>query len=127
MSESSTKDPNDQVEESAKPDVPYTLYLLECEGGSYYAGIARDAEDRFIKHLTRKGAAYTRANPPIRILRSMDLPSKSLALKAEIALKRLQRAKKLGFFDRPFVPEADKPRAVKDKRPHKVAAACKIL
>jgi putative endonuclease len=122
ITESSTQDPKE-----IKADVPYTLYLLECEGGSWYAGIARDAEDRFIKHLTRKGAAYTRANPPIRILRSMDLDNKSQALKAEIALKKLPKSKKLGFFDHAFVPAQPPAKQKKDKRPPKVAVACKIL
>ena len=29
----------------------YWLYLLECEGGSYYAGIALDVEQRFFLHV----------------------------------------------------------------------------
>jgi putative endonuclease len=84
------------------PEKPYVLYLLECQGSRFYAGIARDAEDRFMQHLSGKGAAFTRAFEPIRILRSMTLLNKSAALKAEIALKKLPKSKKLDFFDRPW-------------------------
>lgn len=77
---------------------PYWLYLLECENGSYYAGIAVDVEQRFISHVLGRGARYTRANPPVRVLAALMYGSRSLALKAEYALKRLPRREKLGFF-----------------------------
>lgn len=42
------------------------LYVLECEGGSLYTGVSKDVEGRFRKHLSGKGAKYTRANRPDR-------------------------------------------------------------
>lgn len=84
--------------EMTGPPRPYWLYLLECLGGSFYAGIAIDVDARFTKHSLGTGAKYTRARPPLRILAAQPYASKSLALKAEIALKRLPRTKKLGYF-----------------------------
>lgn len=76
----------------------YWLYLLECEGGSYYAGIALDVEQRFFKHVIGRGARYTRSHPPLRVLAAALYDSKGKALKAEYRLKQLPRADKLGFF-----------------------------
>ncbi|MBC5781320.1 GIY-YIG nuclease family protein [Ramlibacter sp. USB13] len=77
---------------------PYWLYLLECEGGVFYAGIALDVERRFYQHLFGTGAKFTRARPPLRVLAAREYPSKSHALRAELALKALARADKVGFF-----------------------------
>ena len=78
--------------------VPYWLYLLECQGGSYYAGIALDVEQRFIQHVLGRGARYTRAHTPLRVLAARCYASKGEALKAEYALKQLARRNKKGFF-----------------------------
>ena len=80
---------------------PYWLYLLECEGGVYYAGIAIDVEQRFYQHLFGVGAKFTRARPPVRVLAAREYPSRSDALKAELRLKALARSEKVGFFSRP--------------------------
>lgn len=79
---------------------PYWLYLLECEGGSYYAGVALDVEERFILHVLGRGARYTRANMPLRVLAAACYASKGEALRAEYRLKQLPRGDKLDFFVR---------------------------
>ncbi|GAB3772091.1 hypothetical protein GCM10028796_42020 [Ramlibacter monticola] len=77
---------------------PYWLYLLECEGGVYYAGVALDVERRFFQHLFGVGAKFTRARPPLRVLAAREYPSKSEALRAELRLKALPRGDKPAFF-----------------------------
>ena len=77
---------------------PYWLYLLECEDGSYYAGIALDVEQRFFLHVFGRGARYTRAHPPLRVLAAARYASKGEALSAEYRLKQLPRADKPAFF-----------------------------
>ena len=77
---------------------PYWLYLLECEGGAYYAGIAVDVEQRFVQHVFGLGAKFTRAWPPVRVLAAREYPSKGEALRAELQLKARPRAHKLAFF-----------------------------
>lgn len=74
---------------------PWSLYLLECRGGVLYTGIAIDVQARFEAHCAGKGAKFTRANPPKRILASVVYPGKSEASKAEWALKKLPKASKL--------------------------------
>jgi putative endonuclease len=73
------------------------LYLLACRGGRTYAGIAIDVDARFLLHRSGKGAKFTRANPPHRILAAQSFASRSEALKAEYALKQLDRPAKLAW------------------------------
>jgi putative endonuclease len=82
----------------APPAVPYWLYLLECSGGVYYAGIAIDVEQRFFQHVFGLGAKFTRARPPVRVLAARAYSNKGDALRAELRLKALPRAAKLAFF-----------------------------
>ncbi|HEY8540582.1 MAG TPA: GIY-YIG nuclease family protein [Steroidobacteraceae bacterium] len=71
------------------------VYLLACKNERLYAGVALDVEARFALHVTGKGARFTRANRPERILAAKPFPSRSLAQKAECALKKLDKASKL--------------------------------
>jgi putative endonuclease len=82
----------------ASSPAPYWLYLLECEGGVYYAGIALDVERRFFQHVFGRGAKFTRARPPLRVLAVREYPTKADALRAELEVKALARDQKLAFF-----------------------------
>lgn len=84
------------------------LYLLVCRDGRTYAGIATDVAARFAAHSSGKGAKFTRANPPLRVLGAQSFASKSEALKAEAALKKLARAEKLAW-SRKWVPTSATP------------------
>lgn len=71
------------------------LYLIECEDGSLYTGIALDPQARFALHLAGKGARYTRSHPPRRLLATLAFPDRSAALKAEHQLKKIPAREKL--------------------------------
>ena len=88
----------------APTPAPYWLYLLECEGGVYYAGIALDVEQRFFQHVFGHGAKFTRARPPLRVIAARQYANKGDALRAELQLKALPRAHKRAFFDAAAVP-----------------------
>ena len=75
------------------------LYLLECNNGAYYTGITNNLNARFAAHISGKGARYTRANPPVKVIASKPYPDRSSASIAEAQLKNLPRSKKLGFFN----------------------------
>ncbi len=83
---------------TTSPRTDWILYLLECENGSYYAGITTDLERRFAEHVFGIGARYTRANPPLRVVAIKEFPDRSSASRAEAALKKLPRAAKVRFF-----------------------------
>jgi putative endonuclease len=71
------------------------LYLLGCRDGRTYVGIALDVDERFKVHLSGKGARFTRSNPPLQVLGARSFATKSEALKAEMALKKLDRTRRL--------------------------------
>ena len=73
------------------------LYVLECESGLLYTGIAKDVAARFEAHVSGKGAMFTRLNRPVRILGCAALATRGQALRAEHALKKISRAEKLAW------------------------------
>ena len=87
-------------------DTTYWLYLLECDGGRFYAGIALDVEQRFYQHLLGVGAKFTRSFQPLRVLAARAYPSRGEALRAELELKGLPRARKLAFFTSSATPSS---------------------
>ena len=70
------------------------VYLIECRGGSVYTGIATDVARRYAEHAAGKGARYTRAHPPIRLLGHFAYPDRAAASRAEYAIKQLTPARK---------------------------------
>lgn len=71
------------------------VYLLECADGSFYTGIAIDVGQRFAAHQAGKGARYTRSRKALRVLACAPVGSRSAATRAELAIKRLPKTKKL--------------------------------
>ena len=82
------------------------LYLLECEDGSLYTGIAVDVHKRYRQHVSGKGARYTRARPPRKLLAAQSFPDRSAASKAEYAVKQLRPAEKRALCARLGPPPA---------------------
>jgi putative endonuclease len=70
------------------------LYVIECEDGSLYTGIALDPEARFALHAAGKGARYMRSHPPRRLLFTLAFPDRSSASKAEYRVKRMSADEK---------------------------------
>ncbi len=73
----------------------YSVYIIECKDGRLYTGIARDAETRFGLHVAGRGARFTRANKPVRVVYQEQKRTRSSALKREYAIKQLTRGEKL--------------------------------
>ena len=74
----------------------FSLYILECADGSLYTGIAVDVARRLAQHNgdKPKGARYTAARRPVRLVYEAKFPSRSEASKEEIRIKRLTRDQK---------------------------------
>lgn len=70
------------------------LYLIECQDGSIYTGITVNVAARYAAHACGKGARYTRAHPPLRLLVSIPYPDRSSASKAEYRIKQLSPGQK---------------------------------
>jgi putative endonuclease len=73
------------------------LYLIECEDGTLYTGIAIDPQARFALHAAGKGARYTRSHPPRRLLLTVAFPDRSSASKAEYRVKQMPLEEKRRF------------------------------
>lgn len=79
------------------------LYMLECEDGSIYTGIAADMARRLKEHKERgkRCAKYTRSHPMKRLLALWETDTYAHAAKGEYAVKRLSRREKLRLTEDP--------------------------
>lgn len=71
------------------------VYIVQCNDGSLYTGATTNVELRVKAHNKGRGAKYTRSRLPVRLVYSLELPNKSLALRKEAAIKKLTRAQKM--------------------------------
>jgi putative endonuclease len=74
--------------------------MLRCRDGTLYTGATNNLERRLATHGRGKGAAYTRARLPVKLVWSEPAEDRSAALRREAALKRLTRAEKLRLIGR---------------------------
>ena len=79
-------------------DKKYYVYILLTESNTYYCGYTDDVEKRFKAHLEGKGAKYTKANKPVKILWTKEFPTKIDAQKEEYRIKKLKRKDKEKLF-----------------------------
>ena len=72
----------------------WSVYILRCADKTLYTGIAKDVSARMKAHRLGKGAAYTRGRGPLTLLREERGLTHSQALRREVRIKKLSRAKK---------------------------------
>lgn len=76
------------------------VYMLLTTRNTIYCGYTNDVEKRFEQHKNGKGAKYTKANKPVKILWQKEFPTKTEALKEEYRIKNtLTRAQKLELIN----------------------------
>lgn len=68
---------------------------MQTQDNKLYCGIAKNVEERFKQHLLGKGAKYTKAHKPLKIVYTKEFETKSEALKEEYRIKQLKREEKL--------------------------------
>lgn len=78
----------------------YYTYLLLTEHNTFYCGYTDDVEKRFEKHKSGKGAKYTRANKPVKIVYQACFDTKSEAIREEIRIKNLSRDEKIELSEK---------------------------
>lgn len=69
-------------------------YIVECSDGSLYTGWTVDVENRIKAHNEGKGAKYTKARRPVKLVYKKYFPDKIDAMKYEAAIKKLSRDEK---------------------------------
>lgn len=62
-----------------------------------YCGVTNDLDKRLAAHNAGEGAKYTRGRTPVKLAYSEGCADKSTALKREMEIKGLSRAKKLAL------------------------------
>jgi uncharacterized protein (TIGR02453 family) len=67
------------------------VYVARCGDGSLYTGITTDPARRERAHNAGRGASYTRARRPVRLVHLEPAPDRSAALRRELAIKRMTR------------------------------------
>lgn len=72
----------------------FYCYILECADGTLYSGWTTHPLHRLDAHNSGRGAAYTRARLPVRLVYLEPQPDKATALRRERALKKLSRVQK---------------------------------
>jgi len=74
------------------------VYILECADGTYYTGVSNDVPARITAHNLGKGAKYTRARLPVRLVHKQRAKSKGSALSREAVIKSLSRSEKIALI-----------------------------
>jgi uncharacterized protein (TIGR02453 family) len=70
------------------------VYVARCGDGSLYTGITTDPTRREGAHNAGRGASYTRARRPVRLVHLEPAADRGAALRRELAIKRLSRPEK---------------------------------
>ena len=71
------------------------VYMVECADKTLYTGWTTDVERRLKAHNAGRGAKYTRERGPVRLVYIEEVADRRAAMKRELEIKRMARAKKL--------------------------------
>lgn len=83
------------MKRAAKASGAWWVYILRCADRTLYTGVTTDVERRAGAHNTGRGARYTRARLPVRVVYVESAESRGAALRREIAIKAMTRSEKL--------------------------------
>lgn len=74
--------------------MPYYVYILRCEDGSYYTGYTKDMDSRFQRHKKGRGARYTRMHAPEELVYMEEFDTRSDAMRREREIKSMTHDQK---------------------------------
>jgi len=86
----------------------FYVYMVRCADDTLYTGLARDPQEQVKVHNSGKGAKYTRSRLPVSLVYLEECESLSAAMKRELQLKPMNRAKKEALLggNLPTLPNA---------------------
>jgi len=84
----------------------YFCYIVECADGTYYTGWTTDPERRALQHSAGRGARYTRAHAPVRLVYVEPQASRGDAMRREVSLKAMSRNRKQALIATYLINEA---------------------
>lgn len=86
----------------------WQVYIVRCADGSLYTGVAVDVSRRVAEHngtrsngaraVRDKGARYTRARRPVKLVYHEAAANRSAACRREYRIKQLTRREKLALI-----------------------------
>ncbi len=82
------------AEQTDSKNETWFVYILRCEDGSLYTGIAKDVNRRCVQHNAGTASRYTRSRRPVSVEYQEVQQSRSMALKRELAIKAMSRQAK---------------------------------
>jgi putative endonuclease len=95
------------------PARTHWVYIVRCADGTLYTGYARDPERRVQAHNAGRGAKYTSGRKPVCLVYAESFRSRRAALRREIVVKALTRARKESLIGaRPSTEEAAQRRGI---------------
>lgn len=77
----------------------WSVYLILCENSAFYCGISTNPQQRLAAHTAGKGAKYTRVFKPVEMRIVAGGIDKGMALRQEIAVKKLTAAQKRQLWE----------------------------
>lgn len=79
------------------------VYIISCEGGSLYTGIAADWQKRLREHREQspRAARYTKSHPMEALRALWEVADKGTALRLEYRIKQLTAEEKRRLISRP--------------------------
>ena len=80
-------------------DKKYYVYILLTATDKLYCGYTDNLIKRYKLHCEGKGAKFTRANKPLKIVYSKSFITKEDAMKEECRIKKLSRKEKLKLIE----------------------------
>ena len=72
----------------------YYFYLARCSNGALYSGFCKNRKEREATHNAGKGAKYTRAHRPVKIIYSEIFDTQTEAMRREAQVKKWSKIKK---------------------------------
>ena len=83
---------------------PWYVYLLQCADGTYYTGVTTDVARRVREHNGEggplRGAKYTKARRPVRLVYEEEVRDRSAAQQREHQLRTMARSEKAQLAQR---------------------------
>jgi len=75
--------------------MPYYVYIIQCDNGTYYTGYSKDLNKRMKLHMKGKGARYLRIHKPKELIYVEEFGSRAEAMQKERKIKLLSHIQKL--------------------------------
>ena len=79
-----------------------TVYILQCANGQYYVGSTNDLERRLQEHLSNRGALFTKAHKPVKVVYTEVYNDEHEARMREQQLHGWSRAKKEALINKDY-------------------------